>query len=78
LELSHYLKVDVSLVQGNDGIDVHPGERICWNVVSSTDVVDICGICGELGHKIEMPGLSGGMAIMMSLEREGERSVICQ
>jgi hypothetical protein len=60
------------LVQGNDGIDVHPGECICWSIVSSTDVTDICG---ELGHKIEVPGLS---AIMMGSEREGERSVIHQ
>ena len=75
LELSHALEVDAVLVQGNDGVCVHPGECICWSVVRSTDVANVGG---KLGHEVKMSCLSRGMTIVVDSEGEGERSMVCE
>ena len=63
----------VTAIQGNDRVGVHPGECVCWSVGGSTDVADICG---ELGHEIQVPGLSGRMTVVVGLEGEGEWPMI--
>ena len=73
LELSHGLKVSVTAVQGNDRVGVHPGECVCCSVGRSTDMADIRG---ELGHEIQVPGLSGRMTVVVGLEGEGEWTMI--
>ena len=56
LELRHDLKVDVALVQRNDGVGAHSGEGVCRGVVTPTDVANVSR---EQSHKVKVSGLPG-------------------
>ncbi len=38
----------------------------------------MANICSELCYKVEMSGLSGGMAVVVGFQREGEGFVISE